>query len=320
MNKLFIPKENIEKMIKLYKSGLSGIQISNIMGFSNQTVGRRLNKEGIKMRNGGYYSGGQFKKGHIPWKKGQDNRVNIICESCKKEFKVYSYRKDTAKVCSFKCRYKSQRGKQLSKETKMKLRISGKLHPVRFWLGKKFSKEKVEKNRQSMLKVWADPIYQEKRKKLYTPEIREKMRLAQLKIWGTPGYKKKMSQIGKNKWQDKDYKEKMIALALKGLLKRPTSLEKQMIKIIKKYNLPYKYVGDGSFLIGYKNPDFININGVKKYIEVGNIFHHQGNYIAERSKHFAKYGWQGYFFITQKLDEEKIMKILKGEQSGSTFV
>lgn len=313
MNKLFILKEDIQKMVKLYKSGLSGIEISKVMGFSNQTVCRRLNKEGIKMRNGGYYSGGQFKKGNIPWKKGQDNRVNIVCKSCNKEFKVYPYRKDTVKVCSFKCRYEEQKGRKLSEETKKRLSISHKLHPVRFWLGKKFSKEKVEKNRLSMLKVWDNPIYKAKRKKLFTPEIREKMSLKALERCKNPKVISKMKIRMKKLWQTNEYREKTIEAILKGSLKRPTSLEKDMMKIIDKHNLPYKYVGDGSFLIGYKNPDFININGEKKLIEVGNVYHHQGNYKQHREAHFKKYGWKSYFFIGQKLNEDQIINILKGE-------
>ena len=88
-----------------------------------------------------------------------------------------------------------------------------------------------------------------------------------------------------------------------------------MIRIIKKHNLPYKYTGDGSFLIGYKNPDFININGEKKLIEVWNIYHHQGNYVEKRRNYFNKYGWESYFFIGQKIDKEKILKIL-GENNA----
>ena len=48
----------------------------------------------------------------------------------------------------------------------------------------------------------------------------------------------------------------------------PTSLEEKFLKIIGKNGLPYKYVGDGSFMISNKNPDFINVNGAKIAIEV----------------------------------------------------
>ncbi len=108
----------------------------------------------------------------------------------------------------------------------------------------------------------------------------------------------------------KEKREEFLRHVLKGLIKRPTSLEKQMIDIIKRNNLPYKYTGNGSFLIGFKNPDFININGEKKLIEVGNVFHHQGNYIKERSEHFAKYGWKSLIFIGNTLNEKEILSKL----------
>lgn len=51
----------------------------------------------------------------------------------------------------------------------------------------------------------------------------------------------------------------------KSLMKRPmSSLEIKVQKVIDKYILPYKFVGNGMFFIENKNPDFININGEKK--------------------------------------------------------
>jgi len=56
--------------------------------------------------------------------------------------------------------------------------------------------------------------------------------------------------------------------------KKPTSIEQKLIDIINKYNLPFKYVGDGSVIIYGLNPDFIECNGRKKIIEVfGGAFH-----------------------------------------------
>ena len=123
---------------------------------------------------------------------------------------------------------------------------------------------------------------------------------------------KKMSIGMKIRWEDKSYRERIIKASLKGMLKRPTSLEQQMIAIIKKYNLPYKYTGNGSFLVGYKNPDFVNINGEKKLIEVGNTYHHDKNYARNRSNFFKQYGWKTVVFITQQLDESKVLKRLEG--------
>lgn len=61
---------------------------------------------------------------------------------------------------------------------------------------------------------------------------------------------------------------------IKALHHRPSLPEKKLISIIQDYKLPYKYVGDGSFIIEGLNPDFVNVNGKKNIIEVfGEIWH-----------------------------------------------
>lgn len=126
--------------------------------------------------------------------------------------------------------------------------------------------------------------------------------------------RKKQSESNRRRWMDKKYREKMIDILFKNLRLRPTSIEQQMIKIIKKHNLPYKYVGDGNFWIGRKNPDFVNINGEKKLIEVGSHYYHPKvkDYEDQRRKHFERYGWKSYFFITAEklLNEGKILAVL----------
>lgn len=70
--------------------------------------------------------------------------------------------------------------------------------------------------------------------------------------------------------KDPDFRRKR----LKALCQKPTRPERQLMKIIEEYNLPYKYVGDGSFIIEGFNPDFINTNGEKHIIEVfGRVWH-----------------------------------------------
>lgn len=105
----------------------------------------------------------------------------------------------------------------------------------------------------------------------------------------------------KGKFYSKETKNKISKIMLEKwhLAKRPTSLEQKMIKIIKDSNLPYKYVGNGSVLIGFKNPDFVNINGQKVCIEVRHsdvckIFDKCSpkEYADQRIEHYAKYGWK----------------------------
>lgn len=68
----------------------------------------------------------------------------------------------------------------------------------------------------------------------------------------------------------KEFQEKR----LKALCRKPTKPEQILMDIMTEHKLPYKYVGDGSFIIEGLNPDFVNINGKKHIIEVfGRIWH-----------------------------------------------
>lgn len=40
-----------------------------------------------------------------------NKQVKIICKNCNKKFKIYPYRRKTAKYCSYKCYHDSTKGK-----------------------------------------------------------------------------------------------------------------------------------------------------------------------------------------------------------------
>lgn len=106
----------------------------------------------------------------------------------------------------------------------------------------------------------------------------------------------------------------------KSLRRRPmSSLEIKFQGIIDKNELPYKYVGNGDFFIERKNPDFININGEKKAIEVYARRHKEKlreisieEWKKQRQELFAKYGWEIIFFNEVELTESNVLNILKG--------
>lgn len=140
----------------------------------------------------------------------------------------------------------------------------------------------------------------------------------------TQEYKNLMSQKLTKRLQNKEFKELMIKNSLRALFNnRPTSLERHMINIIQNNNLPYTYVGDGSFLIGGKNPDFININGEKILIEVRNknvteILNKETieEYTEKRTNHFSKFGWKSIIFVVDKLDEREVLKTICREKTN----
>ena len=107
---------------------------------------------------------------------------------------------------------------------------------------------------------------------------------------------------------------------IKNALKRriPTSLEEKFQKIVNKYNLPYKYVGNGKFFIETYNPDFINTNHEKIAIEVYARYYKLRNsktineWKIERSKTFKKYGWKIIYFDETEVNKNNVLKILGG--------
>lgn len=103
----------------------------------------------------------------------------------------------------------------------------------------------------------------------------------------------KLSEFTRKANKDPEF----IRKRLKGLCKRPTRPEKALQDLINEHNLPYRYVGDGQVLVGSLNPDFVNINGQKKAIEVfGDYWHRLGDSPLKEEHYrrsvFAGYGWE----------------------------
>ena len=114
------------------------------------------------------------------------------------------------------------------------------------------------------------------------------------------------SESLKIKFEDDEYKKRIIKASLKGLFKRPTSYEQKISDLCIKNNLSFVYTGNGTFLIGHKNPDFIN---EKKKIAI-EVYHNYfkirdfgscENYEKQRSEYFAKYGWDVIFIRTEEI-------------------
>jgi len=88
--------------------------------------------------------------------------------------------------------------------------------------------------------------------------------------------------------------EAICRASVKASRKRPTKIEERIINIIAKHHLPYKYVGDGNFILDGKNPDFINVNGEKKLLDIFGDYWHRGGLeeAQQRSMCFAEYGFK----------------------------
>lgn len=119
-------------------------------------------------------------------------------------------------------------------------------------------------------------------------------------------------------------KAEWIKKALKTRNRGPSKFELYLEKIINKHGLPYKYTGNGTFMIGFLNPDFVNVNGEKKCIEVyysyykNKRFGSEQKYQSWRNKWLKKYGWTAVYLNEndlKKSDEEIVKMITKWRET-----
>ena len=92
---------------------------------------------------------------------------------------------------------------------------------------------------------------------------------------------------------------------------RPNKIEQKLILSMSQYNLPYKFVGNFEVVMGGKNPDFIQVNGKKKLIEIYGDYWHRNDNPQKRIDFFKKYGFDTLIIWEKEFDnlEEVIEKI-----------
>jgi len=130
---------------------------------------------------------------------------------------------------------------------------------------------------------------------------------------------RKNSETQKRIWSDPDLKKQRIKIILQGSRRRPTSIEQNLTNLIRNHGLPFKYVGNGEFILGGKCPDFLNTNGAKQLIELFGAFWHLESDVAKRTKHFAQYGFSTLIIWEVELDDtakllEKVKHFIKGKE------
>ena len=120
----------------------------------------------------------------------------------------------------------------------------------------------------------------------------------------------------KKRWQNPEYREKQLESIFRGSGRKPTRPERQLSNLLDKvFPDRYKYVGNGSVILGGKNPDFINVNSQKKIIELfGDYWHSKEctgmskqKHEQLRVNHFAKYGFDTLVIWECELQNESVL-------------
>lgn len=122
--------------------------------------------------------------------------------------------------------------------------------------------------------------------------------------------KSRIGNLAKERWKDEEYIQNWIS---KNAIK-PNRQEIELNNILKeKFPNEYKYVGDFKFWIDGKNPDFINVNGQKKIIELfGTYFHKiiKEDDSQKRINHFKKYGYDTLIIWSPELQKQNREKLI----------
>jgi len=126
-------------------------------------------------------------------------------------------------------------------------------------------------------------------------------------------YKKIHKERQLRMWRDPEYARNQHK-AIHAIPNKPETILLELLQNL--FPDEYKYVGDGSILIGFKNPDFVNINGQKKVIELfGDYWHSEGvtgvseeQHVQERKDTFRKYGYQTLVIWEHELENTDLTK------------
>jgi len=93
-------------------------------------------------------------------------------------------------------------------------------------------------------------------------------------------------------WANPDWAARRVRKIAEGGHRTPNKAELALRDVLHTFwPGDWHYVGDGSFLIGRLNPDFVNVNGKKQVIELFGEYWHKQKEEARRIKIFAGYGF-----------------------------
>lgn len=117
------------------------------------------------------------------------------------------------------------------------------------------------------------------------------------------------TEIMKKKWKDLDYRNKQLRSILSNNSKKYNKSEQKLDIFLQKL-LPneYKYVGDGQFFLGSKNPDFLNMNNKKKIIELFGDYWHKNDKPEDRINYFKQHEYDCLVVWDSELNDIEKLK------------
>ena len=190
----------------------------------------------------------------MPWSEWVGDKEQLFRENARRRRLGRKYEEIFGKVKASEIRGKQSLHSGMKRE-EVKCKFRGKKSPE---FCQKISKAKLGKKRPDLLG---------ERNPFKRPEVIEKI---------------------KSYWRDPMW----VAKFLKSISRKPNNKERQIQSLLDSI-LPDEYLyNDGWFILSYKIPDFVNINGKKKIIEFFGTYWHRNDNPQHRINRFAKVGYK----------------------------
>lgn len=244
------------------------------------------------------------KKGHIAWNKGLTKETN-----------------DSVMAISIgQMGNKSRTG--MTNNPEMRAKISKSMMGKKYGLGNKSrigqkrSKEEISKQ-VIMYKSKGYKLDEERKAKLIagavghvvTKEMRESIANANRNRLWTDDARRRISLKSREWWSNTENAQSLIHKLRVASGVKPNKLESKVIDILGKYlGNEWKYVGDGSLIIGRYCPDFVRNHGHNQIIEIYGDYWHRGENPQDRIDLFDSFGYK-----TLVLWESEVHKMSEDE-------
>jgi hypothetical protein len=240
---------------------------------------------------------GNVKEKRLDSLKEGDRIIITYSNSNRKKFDKKT-RKKFSKIASLRTGNKNPfYGHKHSAETRKKLGLKIALYFSEHPEAKKFGRRNYMYGRNGSKNPFYGKKHSEKTRKDLSVKIRKTVKEKHL-----------LCNKGVHIWNVKPHPRGALGCG------KPTPREKLLIRFFSKNNLPYKYVGNLSLIVGKKNPDFVHNN--KKIL----IEHFSGRntstklkkIFSSRKQYFKRYGYKTYVIFHEELkNKECLLKKVK---------
>jgi hypothetical protein len=144
-------------------------------------------------------------------------------------------------------------------------------------------------------------------KKCHSPEVHQKISQILRERLKDPLLRAQRSDARKKNWQDPEYRDRITKSVFLANQMKPNKTERAVQCLLDElFPNTYRFVGDGTLIIGGKSPDFYD--GTNRLIEFFGDYWHRGQDPSERIDYFSGYGYRTLVIWENELSDIGLLK------------